>query len=66
VTAPLGIDVHAHFFPERFIRAIEESGASSGGGVDRSDPIGPTLVTRASAPRRSSRATGTSASAWPP
>ncbi|HYB71440.1 MAG TPA: amidohydrolase family protein [Candidatus Bathyarchaeia archaeon] len=46
MTAPLGIDVHAHFFPERFIRAIEESGAPSGGSVDRSDPIGPIIVTK--------------------
>ena len=23
VVAPLGIDVHAHFFPERFLRAIK-------------------------------------------
>ena len=46
MAAPLGIDVHAHFFPERFIRAIEESGAPSGGSVDRSNPIGPTIVTK--------------------
>src|SRR5690242_19474349 len=46
VTGPLGIDVHAHFFPERFIRAIETAGGPSGGGVDRSSPIGPTIVTK--------------------
>lgn len=48
MTAPLGIDVHAHFFPERFIRAIERSGGASGGSVDRSSPIGPTIVTKGS------------------
>jgi aminocarboxymuconate-semialdehyde decarboxylase len=48
VTAPLGIDVHAHFFPERFIRAIETGGAASGGSVDRSNPIGPVIVTKGS------------------
>jgi len=45
VTGPQGVDVHAHFFPERFFRAIEEGGASSGGSIDRSNPIGPTVVT---------------------
>jgi len=47
VTAPLGIDVHAHFFPERFIRAIEEGGAPSGGSVDRGSPVGPAIVVKA-------------------
>jgi len=41
---PLGIDVHAHFFPETFIRVVEEAGASFGAGVDRSNPRGPVLV----------------------
>jgi len=44
----LGIDVHAHFFPETFIRIVEEAGASFGAGVDRSNPKGPVLVVRAS------------------
>jgi aminocarboxymuconate-semialdehyde decarboxylase len=48
VTGPLGIDVHAHFFPERFIHAIEQGGAPSGGSVDRSSRVGPTIVTRGS------------------
>jgi aminocarboxymuconate-semialdehyde decarboxylase len=48
VTAPLGIDVHAHFFPERFIRAIEQGGAPSGGSIDRSSPVGPAIVVKAS------------------
>lgn len=45
---PLGIDVHAHFFPETFIRLVEEAGASFGAGVDRSNPKGPALVVGAS------------------
>src|SRR3970040_557323 len=48
MTKPLGIDVHAHFFPETFIRVVEEAGASFGGGVDRSNPKGPALVVGAS------------------
>jgi len=43
VAKPLGIDVHAHFFPEAFIRVIEQSGAGFGAGVDRSNPRGPVL-----------------------
>ena len=45
---PAGIDVHAHFFPEAFIRVVEEAGASFGAGVDRSSPKGPALVVGAS------------------
>jgi len=41
---PSGVDVHAHFFPERFIRIIEESGGVFGASVDRSNPKGPVLV----------------------
>ena len=44
MTKPLGVDVHAHFFPERFIRVVEETGASFGAGVDRSNPKGPAIV----------------------
>lgn len=40
---PQGIDVHAHFFPEAFIRVIEQSGAPLGAGVDRSNPRGPAI-----------------------
>lgn len=43
VAAPQGIDVHAHFFPERFLRAIEDGGALSGGSIDRSNPVGPVI-----------------------
>ena len=44
VTTAQGIDVHAHFFPERFFRAIEQDGAASGGQIDRSNPRGPAIV----------------------
>jgi len=44
VAKPAGVDVHSHFFPEAYIRVIEESGASFGGAVDRSNPKGPSLV----------------------
>jgi aminocarboxymuconate-semialdehyde decarboxylase len=44
MTKPLGVDVHAHFFPETFIRVVEEAGESFGAGVDRSNPKGPVLV----------------------
>ncbi len=43
VAAPQGIDVHAHFFPERFLKAIEDGGALSGGSIDRSSPAGPAI-----------------------
>lgn len=45
---PLGVDVHAHFFPEAFIRVMEQAGAPFGAGVDRSDPRGPVLYVGAS------------------
>ena len=48
MAAPLGIDVHAHFFPERFFRAIEDGGAPSGGRIDRSSPAGPAIDVKGS------------------
>jgi aminocarboxymuconate-semialdehyde decarboxylase len=44
VTPPLGIDVHAHFFPETFLRLIEHEGAAAGARVDRTNPAGPAIV----------------------
>ena len=44
MTRPAGVDVHAHFFPESFIRMVEEAGASFGAGVDRADPKGPAIM----------------------
>ena len=41
---PAGVDVHAHFFPESFIRILEEAGGAFGASVDRANPKGPVLV----------------------
>jgi aminocarboxymuconate-semialdehyde decarboxylase len=37
------IDVHAHFFPEPYLKLIELEGVSFGASVDRSNPKGPVL-----------------------
>jgi aminocarboxymuconate-semialdehyde decarboxylase len=44
VTPPAGIDVHAHFFPENFLRLVEQEGAASGARIDRSKQAGPAIV----------------------
>jgi aminocarboxymuconate-semialdehyde decarboxylase len=44
MTTPPGIDVHAHFFPESFLRLLEREGASAGARLDRSDPAGVKIV----------------------
>jgi aminocarboxymuconate-semialdehyde decarboxylase len=44
VTLPLAIDVHSHFFPERFLRLIETEGAGAGARLDRSNPRGVSIV----------------------
>jgi len=49
VTPPLGIDIHAHFFPESFLRLIEQEGGAAGARLDRSNPNGPAIVTAAGA-----------------
>lgn len=41
---PLAIDVHAHFFPERFLKLVEEEGPAFGARLDRSNPKGPAIV----------------------
>ncbi len=41
---PLAVDVHAHFYPESFLKVIEEHGAPFGARIDRSDPKGPAVV----------------------
>ena len=43
VAAPQGIDVHAHFFPERFLRRSRTAARLSGGSIDRSSPAGPAI-----------------------
>ena len=42
------IDIHAHYFPERYLDLIERAGAASGASVDRSNAKGPSLVTHGS------------------
>ena len=38
---PVAIDIHAHYFPEVYLRAIETHGQRFGIVLDRSDPAGP-------------------------
>ena len=40
---PDGIDVHAHFFPESFLRLIELEGTPYGGRIDQT-PRGPVIT----------------------
>ena len=42
------IDIHAHFFPERYLELIERAGAPFGTSIDRSNPRGPVIVMRGS------------------
>ena len=37
------IDIHAHYFPEVYLRAIETQGERAGITLDRSDPAGPAI-----------------------
>jgi aminocarboxymuconate-semialdehyde decarboxylase len=39
------IDIHAHYFPERFLDLIARAGGAFGASVDRSNARGPSLVT---------------------
>jgi aminocarboxymuconate-semialdehyde decarboxylase len=41
---PPAIDIHSHFFPERYLKLIEVEGAASGARLDRSDPRGVRIV----------------------
>ena len=40
---PPAVDIHAHFFPESFLRVIEERGEPFGARVDRASPKGPAI-----------------------
>jgi aminocarboxymuconate-semialdehyde decarboxylase len=44
VTPPLGIDIHSHFYPESYLRLIEQEGAAAGARIDRSRGDGPAIV----------------------
>ncbi|MGH7276076.1 MAG: amidohydrolase family protein [Candidatus Rokuibacteriota bacterium] len=41
---PPAVDIHAHFYPEAFLKVIDEEGAAFGVRVDRSSPKGPAIV----------------------
>lgn len=42
------IDIHAHYFPERYLDLIARAGAAFGARIDRSDAKGPAIVMRGS------------------
>ncbi len=44
MTSPPAIDIHAHFYPEAFLKVIEDEGAAFGVRVDRSNPKGPAVA----------------------
>jgi aminocarboxymuconate-semialdehyde decarboxylase len=44
VARPDAIDVHAHFFPERYLDLIAREGGAFGASIDRSSPKGPSIV----------------------
>jgi aminocarboxymuconate-semialdehyde decarboxylase len=46
--AASAIDIHAHYFPERYLELIERAGAAFGASIDRSNPKGPVIVLRGS------------------
>jgi aminocarboxymuconate-semialdehyde decarboxylase len=41
---PDAIDIHAHFFPESFLKVIADDAGAFGVSVDRSNPKGPAIV----------------------
>ena len=43
MTLPPAIDIHSHFFPERFLKLIEDAASRAGARVERS-PKGPAIV----------------------
>jgi aminocarboxymuconate-semialdehyde decarboxylase len=42
-SAAPAIDIHAHYFPQEYLRVIETDGGRFGLTLDRSDPIGPAI-----------------------
>jgi aminocarboxymuconate-semialdehyde decarboxylase len=48
VPRPDAIDIHAHFFPERFLDLIAREGGPYQARIDRSDPRGPIIAMRES------------------
>lgn len=48
MTKPIAVDVHAHYFPERFFSIIEEAGQPFGARIDRSHATGPVIELKGS------------------
>jgi len=48
VTKPVAVDIHAHYFPERFFSIIEEAGQPFGARIDRSHAAGPVIELKGS------------------
>jgi aminocarboxymuconate-semialdehyde decarboxylase len=46
--APDAVDIHAHYFPERYLDLIERAAGAFGASLDRSHPAGPAIVMRGS------------------
>ena len=46
MATPGTVDIHAHFFPEAYLKVIEDAGAAFDARVDRSSPKGPSIVIR--------------------
>ena len=42
------VDIHAHFFPERYLDLIDRAGRAFGASIDRTDARGPAIVVRGS------------------
>src|SRR5688500_17669484 len=40
---PPSVDIHAHYFPERFFTIVDEVGQAFGARVDRGNPAGPVI-----------------------
>jgi aminocarboxymuconate-semialdehyde decarboxylase len=43
VTTPTAVDIHAHYFPERFFSIVEEAGQPFDARIDRSHAAGPVI-----------------------
>jgi aminocarboxymuconate-semialdehyde decarboxylase len=43
MTPPTSVDIHAHYFPERFFAILDEAGLPFGARVDRGNPAGPII-----------------------
>jgi aminocarboxymuconate-semialdehyde decarboxylase len=43
MASPSSVDIHAHYFPERFLAILDEAGQPFGARVDRGNPAGPII-----------------------